>query len=201
MIGQTAHADASNVVRLQVLTLGWMTVEASASIVAAIGASSLALAAFGGDSLIELASAAVVLVRFSDHRQMSERIAARIAGVLLLVLAALVVAGSIASFFGIREPQPSRLGIAVLVCAAVIMPWLAREKRRLAAEHQSGALRADAVESALCGYLALIALGGVAINSIWTAPLADTVAALAIVPFIVREAWVAVRQAEVCCSH
>jgi len=201
MNGHTSGADAARVVRLQILTLGWMTVEAAASIAAAVGAGSLALAAFGGDSLIELASAVVVLVRFSDHRRMPERMAARIAGVLLLVLAALVVAGSIASLFGIREPQPSRLGMAVLLCAAVIMPWLAREKRRLAAEHESAALRADAAESALCGYLALIALGGVAINTIWTVPSADAIAAVAIVPFIVREGWIAVRRAEVCCLH
>jgi len=201
MIGHGARTDFSPVRRLQLLTLGWMSVEASAAIAAAVGASSTALAAFGGDSLIELASAVVVLARFSGHRRMSERLAARIAGVLLLVLAASVVAGSIASFSGIREPQPSRLGMVVLGCAAVIMPWLAREKRRLAAEHQSAALRADAAESALCGYLALIALGGVAINTIWVVPSADAIAAVATVPFIVREGWIAIRRAEVCCSH
>lgn len=193
--------DVARVVRLQFLTLGWMTVEASVALAAAVSAGSMALAAFGGDSLVELASAAVVLVRFSRRRTLPEQTAARIAGALLFALAALVVAGSVASFFGVREPRPSRLGMGILVCAAVIMPWLAREKRRLAATHQSAALRADAAESALCGYLALIALGGVAINTIWTAPSADAIAALATVPFITREGWIAVRRAEVCCSR
>jgi len=73
------------------------------------------------------------------------------------------------------------------------MPLLAREKRNLAALTGSGALRADAAESAVCGYLSFIALVGLGINAVWHIRWTDPVAALAITPVIVREGWEAIR--------
>ena len=73
------------------------------------------------------------------------------------------------------------------------MPVLAREKRRLSALTGSAALRADAAESALCAYLSIIALAGIAAHAIWHIAWADPVAALAITPFIVYEAREAMR--------
>jgi divalent metal cation (Fe/Co/Zn/Cd) transporter len=62
------------------------------------------------------------------------------------------------------------------------------------------ALRADAAESALCAYLAVVALFGLGVNAIWQVKWADPVAALAIVPLIVREGWEAMRgKACSCC--
>jgi hypothetical protein len=148
------------------------------------------LLAFGGDSLIELLSASVVLWRFtapSAHERTEQR-AAQIAGVLLLLLAAYVAVISALTFLGYREPKPSLLGICVLVAAAAIMPWLASEKRKLSAATGSAALRADAAESSVCGYLALIALAGLLVNLIWNIGRADSIAALATIPFIVYEA-------------
>jgi divalent metal cation (Fe/Co/Zn/Cd) transporter len=73
------------------------------------------------------------------------------------------------------------------------MPWLAKQKRSLAAVTGSTALRADAAESAMCGYLSLIALAGLLLNAIWEVSWADPVAALCLVPFVVREGWEARR--------
>jgi len=119
--------------------------------------------------------------------------AARIAGVLLFVLAAFVVAAAGMALLGYSEPKPAALGIAVLVAAATIMPWLAKEKRCLSAFTGSAALRADAAESALCAYLSVIALAGLAVNAIWRTAWADPVAALAIVPLIIWEGRETVR--------
>jgi divalent metal cation (Fe/Co/Zn/Cd) transporter len=80
-----------------------------------------------------------------------------------------------------------------LVAAAVVMPWLAKEKGRLSRAIGSAALRADAAQSALCAYLSLIALAGLAINSIWHVKWADPIAGLAILPLIVWEGREAVR--------
>jgi multisubunit Na+/H+ antiporter MnhG subunit len=127
-----------------------MSFEAAFSLWAAWRARSPALLAFGGDSAIELLSATVVLWRFrSNPSEHAERTAARTAGALLILLAVYVVLVSGLSLRGYLEPRPSYLGIAVLVAAALIMPWLAREKRRLSAETGSAALRADAAESTL----------------------------------------------------
>ena len=98
-----------------------------------------------------------------------------------------------ASLLGYSEPKPTLLGIAILVAAAVVMPWLAKEKRWLSGATGSAALRADAAQSALCAYLALVALVGLAVNAIWHVKWADPIAALAVLPLIVREGREAMR--------
>jgi divalent metal cation (Fe/Co/Zn/Cd) transporter len=177
--------------RIQTLTLVWMGVEAGVSLAAAWTARSPALLAFGGDSAVELLSAAVVFWRFykPSQRERSEERAGKIAGGLLFVLAAFVVTTSVLTFLEHVEARPSLMGITVLGLAAMIMPWLAAQKRRLSVATGSAALRADAAESAVCGYLALIALAGLAVNAAWKVSWADPVAALALLPLILREGW------------
>ena len=190
------------IIQIQVLTLLWMSVEALVSLSAALAARSPALLGFGGDSAVELLSAAVVLWRFrspfrGDH---AEQRAARIAGGLLFVLAAFVGLASALALLGHVEARPSPIGIVVLILAAVVMPWLAKQKRQLSAATASAALRADAAESAVCGYLALIALAGLAINTILGVSWADPIAALALLPLIVREGWEAMK-GKPCCHE
>ena len=186
------------VLQLQILTLVWMTVEAAVSLGTAWSSHSPALFAFGGDSFVELVSAAIILCRF--RFTLSEARAARIAGALLFVLAVFVVLASAFNFLGYREAKPSLLGIGVLVAAALVMPWLASRKRRLAVITLSAALKADATESALCGYMAWIALAGLGVNAIWGKSWADPVAALALTPLILREGWEAIHTSRLGCS-
>ena len=118
----------------------------------------------------------------------------------MFVLAAYVVVVSALTLLGYSEPKTTYVGIAVLVAAAAIMPWLAKEKRKLSALTGSAALRADAAESALCAYLALVALVGLGINAIWHLRWTDPIAALVIVPLILWEGREAMRgRACVCC--
>ncbi|HZE26886.1 MAG TPA: cation transporter [Terriglobales bacterium] len=179
--------------RIQIITILWMSVEAGVALSAAWQARSPALLAFGGDSAIELFSAVVVLWRFRTGGEADERRAARIAGALLYLLAAYVVIASAIALLGYAEARPSYLGIAILAAAAIIMPWLAGEKRRLSAATGSAALRADAAESALCAYLSLIGLAGLAAHAIWHTAWADPAAALLVTPLIVWEAREAIR--------
>jgi Co/Zn/Cd efflux system component len=193
---QIAPPDAiRRIQRVQTVTIAWMSVEAVVSIFAAGGHGVPHCLPFGGDSTIELFSAVVVLWRFRGgvEHERAERFAAGIAGVLLFALAAFVAITSVTSLLGYSEPKPTILGIAILVAAAVVMPWLAKEKRRLSATTSSAALRADAAQSALCAYLSLIALAGLAINAIWRVKWADPIAALAILPLIVWEGREAMR--------
>jgi divalent metal cation (Fe/Co/Zn/Cd) transporter len=192
------HEVSRRVVRLQIFTLVWMSVEALVSIGAAWHAHSPSLFAFGGDSLIELLSAVVVLSRF--RLELTEARAARTAGALLFILAALVVLTSSLNLFGYREAKRTPVGMGILLLAAVVMPLLASRKRQLAAITSSAALKADAAESALCGYMAWIALAGLAVNAIWSKSWADPVAALALTPLILREGWEAIRSSKLCCD-
>lgn len=185
----TAEKSAKAVRALQLLTVSWMFVEVIVSLIAAVRAHSVALFAFGGDSVIELASALVVLVRFTGSR-LSERAAAKSAAVLLFLLAVFIVATSSLSLAGMGwRPEASHLGIGLLLAAAAVMPWLAKQKRRLASETGSSALAADAVQSSLCAYLSWIALVGLVLNSFLGISWADPVAALVLTPIVIKEGW------------
>src|SRR5215469_7281821 len=198
----TAPNTLRRVRRVQAILVAWMSAEAGVSFLAAWWAGSPALIAFGGDSAIELASAVVVLWRFRSNAvsEHLERRAARIAGGLLFALAACVTATSVMALLRYSEAKPSFLGIGILAAAAVLMPLLAREKRRLSAQTGSAALRADAAESALCGYLSLVALMGLLVNAVWHVGWADPVAAMLIVPLISREVVEALRGKSCDCS-
>jgi divalent metal cation (Fe/Co/Zn/Cd) transporter len=182
------------ILRIQGFTLIWMFLEAAVSLIAAWRAHSPALLAFGGDSAIELVSALVVYWRFRFHstEMKAEKFATRIAGGLLFALAAYVLLASGAALLGEREARPSLAGIALLLVAAVVMLWLASQKRKLSVVASSAALGADAAESAVCGYMAWIALAGLSVNAAWGIKWADPVAAMCLTPFIWREGWEAV---------
>jgi divalent metal cation (Fe/Co/Zn/Cd) transporter len=192
---------------LQYLTIAWMTLEAAIALAAAWKARSPALFGFGGDSIIELLSGIVVLWRFRSQPRSdtvrAEKIAARIAGALLFSVALFVAATSSFAFLGYYEPRPSVVGIALLLVAAFGMPWLASQKRKLAAQLSSASLKADATESSLCGYLSWIALVGLVANALFGIGWADPVAALALLPLIFKEGWQALHASRPgcdCCS-
>jgi divalent metal cation (Fe/Co/Zn/Cd) transporter len=132
-----------------------------------------------------------------SRRDHAERQAARIAGGLLFVLAAFVALASVLTLLGHVEARSSPIGILVLILAAMVMPWLANQKRRLAAATGSAALKA-AAESTVRGYLALIALAGLAVNAIWRVSWADPLAASGLLPLFVREGWEAMK-GKPCC--
>jgi divalent metal cation (Fe/Co/Zn/Cd) transporter len=203
-VASLASADAfRRVIRLQILTVAWMSIEVVVALAAAWTAKSSALLGFGSDSAVELFSAMVILWRFrsrSDSAEKDERLAARLAGGLLFAVAGFVVISSGLSLLGYHEARPSFVGIILLIAAAIGMPWLANQKRKLATQIGSASLRADATESALCGYMSLIALAGLLANGLFQAPWTDPLAALALVPLIAKEAWHAVHASRHCCT-
>jgi len=122
----------------------------------------------------------------------SECRASRTAGALLFGLALVVAAIAVASLALRLRPTTSYAGIAITLTALIAMPVLAFLKRREARRSKNAALAADAVQSATCAYLALIALAGLAINAAFHVAWLDSVAALVAVPILVKEgrsAW------------
>jgi len=157
--------------RLEWLTAVWMVIEAAVAIGSGIVAHSLSLIAFGADSLIELASAGVLLWRLTvelrDGAEFSETVehdASKIAGALLFALVAYVVL-SAAYGLWLREGQDfSGPGLVLTVLTIPIMWLLAKMKIRVAEQIGSRALRADAVESITCGYLAGVVMLGLLVQ-------------------------------------
>lgn len=193
--------SSQRIVRLQVVTLAWMLVECCVALFSAWEARSPALLAFGSDSFVEVLSAIVVLLQFVPKFALAPKPAARISGVLLLVLAGIVAfSAAVAIITGIR-PDGSWSGIAVTVAALAIMPVLARAKRAAARQAGNRALAADAVQSATCAYLAVITLGGLLINAAFHVQWIDPVAGLVAVPIICIEGMRALRgDACGCCA-
>jgi divalent metal cation (Fe/Co/Zn/Cd) transporter len=187
-----ASKPRGSVFWIQGVTLAWMLVEFGVSAYAAVTARSPAMLAFGSDSLVELLSATVVLLQWVPSMSISERRASRTAGALLFVLAIVVAAIAAASLVLRLRPATSYAGIAITVAALIAMPVLAFLKRREARRSKNGALAADAVQSATCAYLALIALAGLVINAAFHVGWFDSLAALVAVPILVKEgrsAW------------
>lgn len=185
--------------RLEWLTFGWMSIEAAVAIGAGIAAHSITLIAFGVDSVIELASAGLLIWRlavelrrgqaFSEH---AERIASRIGGALLLALAAYVVASAGWGLWTRRGQEFSWAGLVVTAAAIPIMYALATRKLALAERLGSCAMRADAIESVTCGWLSFVAVLGLMAQLLIGAWWIDAATSLAIVWFLVkegREAW------------
>ena len=172
---------------LQGISLMWMLVECGLSLYVAAAAHSPVMLAFGSDSFVELLSAGVVLLQFLPQVSISQRNAARAAGVLLFVLALTVCVMAIGSLVWRVRPETSRLGIGITVAALIVMPILARLKHREARRSNNAALAADAVQSAACAYLAGIALTGLAINALFHIAWFDSLAALAAIPLLLKE--------------
>jgi divalent metal cation (Fe/Co/Zn/Cd) transporter len=193
--------------RLEYITLAWMTIEAAGAIGFGIAAGSLTLTAFGIDSLIELASAAVLMWRLTvelrhgeTFAEKAEKTASRIGGALLFALAAYVVAGAGWKLWMQQGAEFSLPGLIISVLAIPIMYFLSRRKLQIAHELGSRALRADAVESITCGWLALVVVAALVVQLLVGAWWVDAVASLAIVWFLIREgreAW----EGEECCEH
>jgi divalent metal cation (Fe/Co/Zn/Cd) transporter len=192
------RADIHVALRLEALTIAWMVVEAGASLAAGLMAGSVLLLAFGADSLIELLSAGVLYGRLRAEarmvaadaaaREAMEQRASRIAGWLLVALALYVLLQSGYGLLHRHAAETSWPGIVVAVIAALGMPPLARAKIRVADEIGSRALRADAMETITCGYLAWVLLLGLAANALLRWWWLDSAAALGLAPFLLREA-------------
>ena len=169
-----------------------MLVESAVSAYAAITVHSPVMLAFGSDSLVELMSAAVVLMQWIPGVSISERKATRTASVLLFVLALVVAVTALTSLALRLRPEASRAGIGITFAALLAMPVLAWLKRREARRTGNTALAADAVQSATCAYLALIALVGLSVNAFFHIAWFDAVAALVSIPILIKEgrsAW------------
>jgi divalent metal cation (Fe/Co/Zn/Cd) transporter len=195
----------------QVLVLAWMLIEAAVAIGAGITAHSIALSAFGVDSIIELFSAGVVLRQLlkrteDGHDEIlsdGERQASRLVGWALYSVIAFIVLSSAASLLVGLRPETSPVGVGLTIASIFVMTALWRWRLSLAARLRSPALKGDATCSAVCLYMAGTTLAGLALNQIFGWWWADPLAALALVWWIrgeANEALEAARTGQACCD-
>ena len=191
--------------RLEYFTIAYNSLEGVIALGFGTLAGSIALVGFGFDSVIEVTSGAALLWRLraemdEGRRERAEAGSLRIVGVCFLALAVYVGYEAAASLLRRELPERSLPGIALAVVSLVVMPLLARAKRRVALGIKSAAMRADAKQTELCTYLSAILLGGLALNALFGWWWADPVAALLMVPIIAIEGYKALR-GESCCEQ
>ena len=175
------------------ITIAWNIVEAIVAVVAGTAASSAALIGFGLDSVVEVLSAAAVAWQFSARDpETREKTALRVIAVSFFALAAYVAVDAVLSLAGLREPEHSPVGIALAALSLVVMPFLSWFERRTGRELGSASAVADSKQTLICTYLSAALLVGLLLNSLFGWAWADSIAALVIAVFAVREgieAW------------
>jgi len=185
-------------IRLEYLTIGWNLLECLVAMGAGFLAGSVALIGFGIDSAIESLSGSVLLWRLHAERrghevEAVERRALRLVGISFLILAVYVAWDAVTTLWSRERPEASAVGIGLAILSLIVMPLLALAKRRTARQLKSAALNADSRQTSLCAYLSAILLSGLVLN-VWLGWWwADPVAALAMVPIIVKEGREAIR--------
>lgn len=194
MIATMRAPSGSRLLALALLwiTLAWNVLEGIIAVSAGVVAKSVALVGFGLDSGIEVAAAGVLIWRLGvpghDERAESrEQFARRVVGATFVFLAAYVVAETIFLLVTGNEPEASGVGLALAVAATFVMPGLGLAKRQNARRMGSPALIAESTETLVCSYLSLTLFLGLAANAAFGWWWADVVAALAMVPWIMKE--------------
>jgi divalent metal cation (Fe/Co/Zn/Cd) transporter len=189
---------------LEYFTVVWNLLESLVALVTGAAAGSIALIGFGLDSLIEVSSGGILLWRLhSDHderrRETAERRALQLVGISFLCLATYVAGDSVLSLVKRDTPERSLIGIALALASLIMMPLLARGKRRVALTLGSPAMQADSRQTDICAYLSAILLLGLLLNAAFGWWWADPAAGLIMVPLIAYEGVQALR-GKTCCD-
>jgi divalent metal cation (Fe/Co/Zn/Cd) transporter len=197
-VADTRGALVRRSFRLNVVTIAYNSLEGVVALIAGALAGSIALTGFGLDSLIEVTASLTALWRLRAdlnpaRRQHAERVSLRVIGALFLALACYVALDASRALLQQEGPSESVAGIVLATLSVVVMPLLARVKRRVALQLQSGALVAESRQTSLCAYLSAILLGGLILNALVGWWWADPVAALAMTPIIAKEGIEGVR--------
>jgi divalent metal cation (Fe/Co/Zn/Cd) transporter len=127
------------------------------------------------------------------QRESAERTSLRIVGACFLALATYILYEAGSALLHRDPPERSIPGIVLAAVSVVVMPLVARAKRRIAAAIASDAMRADSRQTDFCAYLSAILLAGLLLNALFGWWWADPIAALLMVPIIATEGLRSVR--------
>jgi divalent metal cation (Fe/Co/Zn/Cd) transporter len=203
MSDRPSRSQVQSGVYVEWFSSAWMVLEAALAIGAGVAAHSLLLVAFGADSVIELVSSAILLWRLSVEAHgaaggevaRAEKTASFVVGAALIALALYIIADSAHSLLTHSRAEVSFLGIGIAAASSVVMPFLARAKRRIGCRISSRALEADGSCSMVCAYMSWIVLAGVLANWLFGWWWLDSIAALGLVYFVSHEGIESIQEA------
>lgn len=189
------RADLRRGLALAGLTVGWNSIEGVIAIGAGLVAGSIALVGFGADSFVEVLSGLVLSWRLAAEitgrlpNETAERRAIKLIAATFFVLGGFVAVESLRDLLTHDAAAPSRVGLALTALSLVVMPLLARWKRRLGRRMGSRAMVADSRETDLCAYLSATVFIGLAANWLLGWWWMDSLAALVIAALAMREGY------------
>jgi divalent metal cation (Fe/Co/Zn/Cd) transporter len=185
--------------RLAQFTVAYNVVEGVVAVTAGLLAGLVSLVGFGVDSGIESAASVLVGLRLAarlrhgEADETKERRALKAVAITFFVLAAYVIIEGIRSLVGGETPDTSTVGLVLLATSVVVMPLLARAKRRVGEQLGGDQLiLADAAETKICVLLSISTLAGLGLYTLTGAAWLDPVAGFVIAAFAIhegREAW------------
>ncbi len=180
---------------LEFFTIGWNLIEAVVAVGAGFVAGSTSLIGFGIDSIIESSSGIALLWRLQEGEQgeQREKFALKLVGVSFLLLAGYITFDAVKSLIYVEPPRVSFVGIGLAILSVIIMPLLASAKRKVAANLNSKAMKADSRQTDICAYLSAILLVGLGLNALFGWWWADSLAAMLMIPIVLKEAFEALR--------
>ena len=190
-------------VRLEWLTTGWNLLEAIIALGAGLLSGSVALIAFGFDSLIEVLSAVALLWRLlstgptatAAEQSRAERRALYLVAITFFLLAAYIAIDATQGLIARSAPETSPIGLGLSVASLIAMPSLGYAKQVTARQMGSKALAADAIETWVCAYLSAALLLGLGLHGLMGWWWADSAGALIMVPFILWQGLKAIQEA------
>jgi divalent metal cation (Fe/Co/Zn/Cd) transporter len=191
--------------KLEYFSLTWNVLEAVVGLIAGLAAGSVALIGFALDSVAESSSAAVLTWRLRSEEsgrrsnEDAERKAVRLVAIAFFALAAYVSGHALYELVLQKRPEESPVGIALAIVSLIVMPILARSKRRAARAIDSRSLQADSKQTSICTWLSAVLLVGLVANSLWGWWWADPIAALVIAGVAAREGWELWNTEDFCC--
>lgn len=190
-------------INIEIVSIIWMVIEAAVAIGAGIAAHSLALTAFGADSIIELVAGGILLWRLYVEAsgaslakvKQAEKRASWVVGVALIALAVYIVVMAGYDLWTRTGSETSMLGLALAIASGIIMPYLSRAKKIIGTQIGSKALRADGSCSIVCAYMAWTLIVGLVLTALVGWWWLNALAGLALVYFIIKEGIEAIQEA------
>jgi divalent metal cation (Fe/Co/Zn/Cd) transporter len=206
--GSGRDAAVRRAMLLNRLTIGWNVAEAIGALTAAVIAGSVGLFAFGLDSVVEVSASVILAWRLAQERrdgcsQVSDRKAQKAIAISFLALAVYVAFEAGRDLVERSRPEATVVGIALAALSLLVMPVLARAKRKLAPALGSRAQESEAAQTSLCALMSAVLLVGLGLNAVAGWWWADPVAALAISALAALEArrtWTAESLEDTCCA-
>ena len=202
------QANLTRGIRVEIASLVYNIIEVVVSVTVGLLTGSAALVSWGLDSTVEATSAATLIWRLKGEKDGAgkrtvlhrKKVALYVVACAFWIVVAAILYEAVSAFISQKAPGFNWWGIAILGASLVVNPFLAWGKYRYGKRLDAPALKYDAKDTMICQYQTIVVLAGIGLTQWMGWWWADPVAALLMVPWLVREGLEGVRGEIDCCG-